>query len=183
MKNFVVFFLLFTTFLLPQQYQQAELIIPLTITFSVPPYPPPYTGIENLEIGLDPTATDGLDPHLGEIELLPIPPPGHPASFKLPDQEIYVKKDFRYGVLPYTGVKSHRIKINTDGTEPTIHWAFPAGVTGQMKDLFGGMFVDIPMTGSGSYLIPSSENIFFLSILLLHIRMLLPLNSVHFMLQ
>ena len=135
------------------QTQIPDLIISITITFNDPPYPPPYAG-EFFKIGLDSTATDSLDNHLGEFDLPPIPPPGYPAVLYLPynnfSGEIIVNKDFRFGELPYTGTKEHRVRFCSE-CGATISWDLPPGSTGLLQDMFGGVLVNVPMSGSGSY--------------------------------
>ncbi len=150
MKYLLVFLVLVFSDYSASQTKIPDLVIPITVTFDIPPYPPPYPGVEYLEIGLDSTATDSLDEHLGEYDLPLIPPPGWPAYFKLPVGNIKVHKDFRFGELPYTGTKIHRLQFCSE-CGATIHWVLPEGATGQLKDLLGGIFVNVPMIGSGSY--------------------------------
>ena len=140
MKYFALLILFISGF----SFSQADLIIPITVSNnSLPPSP-----WDSLQIGLDSTATDSIDEHLGEYILPPIPPPGWPVFLILPDNSTGVHKDFRFGELPFSGVKEHRLRF-WDGA--TISWELPSGVTGQLLDLFGGVIINIPMSGSGSY--------------------------------
>jgi Secretion system C-terminal sorting domain len=154
----IIFIFLFDYSTSLSQQQSPDLIIPITTTFDNPPYPPPYTG-DYFEIGLDSTATDSIDNHLGENALPPIPPPGYPSVLFLPYNNfsgaILSYKDFRFGELPYSGVKQYRIKFCGEcGT--TIGWKLPPGATGLLQDLFGGVIINEPMIDSGSYHVPNN---------------------------
>ena len=104
---------------------------------------------------MDSTATDSLDYHLGEYGLPPIPPPGYPSFLILPYDSfsgaIIDYKDFRFGEIPYTGVKEHRIWFCSQ-CGATIHWELPSGVTGLLQDLFGGLIVNVPIEWFGKLL-------------------------------
>jgi hypothetical protein len=138
------------------QTQVPDLIIPIKTTFQYGSAP------INMEIGLDSTATNCLDPHLGESELPPIPPPGWVAVISLPYPEcqnslgapILVHKDFRFGELPYTGTETHRLGFRAD-LGATIHWDLPNGVTGLLQDvLTGGGLINYPIAGQDSFYVP-----------------------------
>ncbi len=130
------------------QTQIPDLIIPIKFTFQLGA-PPLY-----MQVGLDSTATDCLDPHLGEQELPPIPPPGWEAAIKLPYpqcQGILVHKDFRFGEQPYTGSRTHLFLFRAD-LGVTIHWDLPNGVTGLLQDvLTGGGVINYPIAGQDSF--------------------------------
>ena len=130
------------------QTQIPDLIIPIKFTFQLGA-PPLY-----MQVGLDSTATDCLDPQLGEQELPPIPPPGWEAAIKLPYpqcQGILVHKDFRFGEQPYTGSRTHLFLFRAD-LGVTIHWDLPNGVTGLLQDvLTGGGFINYPIAGQDSF--------------------------------
>jgi hypothetical protein len=150
--KYVILFLMFLMSNYFAQTQTPDLIITIAVSFENPPYPPPYPGVEYIELGLDSTATDSIDVHLGEGGLPPIPPPGYPAVFILPfsGPPIVVQRDIRFGELPYTGVKVHDIGFYSEGGA-TIHWALPNGAAGQLTDNITGNIINEPMNGTGSY--------------------------------
>ena len=92
------------------QSQIPDLVIPIQFTFQV------GGGPINMQVGLDSSATNCLDPQIGESELPPIPPPGWEALIELPYPEcqnsfgssILVHRDYRSGQLPFTGTKTHK---------------------------------------------------------------------------
>jgi hypothetical protein len=117
-------------------------------------------GAQELSLGLDPDATDGIDGALGETEQPPLPPSGI-FDARLIDDDIPVGDvgqglvdDYRPGSADFSGTKEHEIQIQpeTEATQATVHWALPDGVSGTLTDVVtdGGQ-VDVPMSGSGSY--------------------------------
>ncbi len=118
-----------------------------------------YPGSIDLIFGLDSTATDGVDPWLGESPLPPDACCGFAAVFCAafilppPYEDNAVWRDYRFGELPYTGVKQHRLfycpQIST--TLVTIECSLPSGVTALLQDPVGGTFVNIPMSGTNTY--------------------------------
>ncbi len=112
----------------------------------------------HLYFGLDSTATDGIDPQLGEVgPLPPFPPPGaFEAQFFLPEDNfsgiLSSYSDFRYAVIPYSGQKEWRIAYQPGyGSVINIIWDFPPYMTGILKDIINGTFINVPMADSGSY--------------------------------
>jgi hypothetical protein len=139
--------ILFISNQLFSQQQVSDLVIPFNVTLDDTAYH------QLVELGLDSTATDDLDFHLGEYDLPPIPPPGYVCFLILPynnfNEGIVSFKDFRFGELPYTGVIEYRLRIMyNDGA--TISWNLPTGATGLMQDLFGGIIYNFPINGAGS---------------------------------
>lgn len=137
------------------QTQIPDLIIPINFTFQ-------FSSPLYMQVGLDSTATDCLDPNLGEEELPPIPPPGWDAAIMLPYPQclngsgnpISVFKDFRFGELPFTGTNTHHFWFRSD-LGVTIHWNLPSGVTGLLQDvLTGGNIINYPMAGQDSFYVP-----------------------------
>ncbi|OGU77017.1 MAG: hypothetical protein A2W11_14565 [Ignavibacteria bacterium RBG_16_35_7] len=115
-------------------------------------------GSKVLVFGLDSTATDGIDAQLGESDLPPFPPAGAFEARLLlppyPSGTLSSYSDFRQAVVtpPYSGVKEHRMKYQVGtGTVIKITWNLPPDVTGLLQDLFGGIIVNVPMSGSGNY--------------------------------
>jgi len=132
--------------------QTPFLSVTLTVTDSV-------GGSQNLTFGLDATATDGLDATLGENELPPFPPSGiFEARFIGDDVNnsalgLGTYADYRQGSTNFSGTSVHEIiyQAGTGGSQITLSWAFPEGVTGQLEDLLGGVVVKQTMSGSGSF--------------------------------
>ena len=111
-----------------------------------------------LNFGLDLTATDGIDPALGESDLPPFPF-GFEARFILPGGVLSSYKDYRNApAFPFTGVKAHVLKYQVGdggGTEIDIAWNMPTGVSGHLYDQITGTLINQTLTGTGSYAITS----------------------------
>jgi hypothetical protein len=128
----------------------AEVDIPITVSDGV-------NGTQELRFGMDPSATDGIDPALGEARLPPLPPTGaFDARFVGDDIGISLGngsiRDYRQGTLSTTGTRIHEIKYQVgSGTTIAISWSFPGGVVGRLQDLILGTLIDVPMIGTGSY--------------------------------
>jgi len=143
-------------FLLPLiAYAQADLMINFLMFDNATP---PYNGSMELTFGLDSTATDDIDEHLGEF---PVPPDvccgwGPPilcAMFMLPVNPNNTTIDYRFGELPFTGVKEHRIYYcsDTSSTVLTIQCSLPPGVSALLQDLVTGTLIHIEMIDSNEY--------------------------------
>jgi len=155
--KFIIIFLIVIFSAQPYcQNQIPDLVIPIQITFQSGNNP------VNMEIGLDSTATNCIDPQLGESQLPPIPPPGWEAVLLLPYPEcqgsygepIITFKDFRFGEQPYTGSRTHRLGfISQLGV--TIHWSLPEGITGLLQEPFSGAPL-YPMAGQDSFFVPTT---------------------------
>ena len=112
-----------------------------------------------LVFGLDPSATDGIDLSLGEGLLPPFPPAGaFEARFFLPEGTFSGTaaswRDFRNIVgVPYTGQKEFRLAYQPGTGSPgmRIEWNFPSNVTGVLQDIFGGVLINLPMSGTGFF--------------------------------
>ncbi|RKY94024.1 MAG: hypothetical protein DRQ13_08740 [Ignavibacteriae bacterium] len=134
-------------------FGQAAVDIPFTF----------YDGVStdtNLHVGLDPTATYGIDYHLGEF-IVPthLPPTGLIwLWFYLDSLELATYKDYRNAAsFPYSGFQIHKIGgfLSIGYTEFTIFFNFPQGVTANVKDPFGGTIFNQDLSDSGSYSFPS----------------------------
>ncbi len=143
-------------FLLPFiGYAQADLMIDFLMYDNATP---PWNGSCLMTFGLDSTATDGIDEHLGEY---PVPPdgccgwaPNLCSMFDLPVGLDPTWVDYRFGELPYTGVKVHRILYcsETSSTVVTIRCSLPPGASALLQDyLTGGYFINIAMIDSNEY--------------------------------
>ncbi len=129
------------------QVRNACVEVALTVTDSA-------GGTVILIVGLDPTATDGIDPHLGEAELPPIPPIG------VFDARIIgsllgqgTLKNIRNGqctILPYTKVDTIQFQVGV-GSRITICWNLPNRVTWRLQDIILGTIIDVSMSGNGCY--------------------------------
>jgi len=134
----------------PTAYAQ-EIQFPLTVTTD-------NGGSQELTLGLDPSATDGIDPALGETEGgLPPPPPGFYA--RLVDDDVPASGfgeglhiDIRQGGTEFVGTKKHQIRFRAEdaATNVTISWDLPDGITGTINDKFGGGEYSMDMSGTGS---------------------------------
>jgi len=116
-------------------------------------------GSRTISVGIDPAATDGIDAGLGEELAPPLPPSGSfEARFNINEtQSTY--KDYRNGTTPYTGTKIHEIQYQpSSGTNITLSWTLPSGVTGNLKDKLGGIVHNYSFgTGADSYLVANAD--------------------------
>lgn len=139
--------LLLSLFFLISEISYAQAVkIPLTVTDN-------SGGTATLYFGLDPTATDAIDGALGEAALPPLPPSGvFDARFNLPGSTDASLDDYRQGTsAPFSGTRTHEIQFQAgNGTSITIGWVLPTGVTGTLKDKFGGVVVNVAMSGTGN---------------------------------
>ncbi|MCX8057323.1 MAG: choice-of-anchor J domain-containing protein [Ignavibacteria bacterium] len=130
------------------------------------------TYAEGLRTGLHPTATDGIDTHLGEFELPPSPPTSVfdarliGSDIGIPQLGNGVLRDYRQGSLTFNGQKVHELKFQMSSlarltsSNITIYWDLPSNVTGRLQDIVTGNIIDVPMSGLGSYTVsnPSLYN-------------------------
>lgn len=113
--------------------------------------------IATIHLGLDPTATDGFDTGLGEVELPPMPPTGaFDARFVGTDIGLTLGqgtvKDFRNGDNSSVGVQTHELAYQVGkGTTITIGWSLPADVSARLQDIVTGTLINVYAGGSGSY--------------------------------
>ncbi len=141
------FFKLTLTYGKPEPKKKIE--IPLTIHDG--------SGISReLFFGLAPDATDGMDAALGEEELPPLPPQGiFDARFIGTDIGLNfgqgMAKDLRTGGALNQRTHHYELQFQpSSGTNISISWNLPEGVSGVMEDLFGGIIVKQNMSESGS---------------------------------
>ena len=136
-------------------FAQAQIDIPITVSNNAPT--PSST---NAFIGLDVTATDGLDFALGEANLPPLPPAGvWDIRFDL-GGSLSSFRDYRNApAYPYTGTKTHSLKWQqqSGATTVTIAYDMPANSTLRIQDLFGGVLINVgPFSGAGSYTVTNA---------------------------
>ncbi len=112
---------------------------------------------QTLNFGLDSTATDGLDPSLGEVSLPP-PPPGNfiDARFALPNNIDYSLKDFRSDTNRYvTWILSFQAGTGYSLTFTWNHAALPSG-TFIISDRITGELIHTDMKTTDSLIISTS---------------------------
>jgi hypothetical protein len=112
-----------------------------------------------LYLGIDNTATDGIDTQLGEGELPPLPPYGA-FDARLVGTDISIPlgngslKDFRQGTIPFSQTLTHELFIQKGSSDTSaISWNLPVGVTGVLQDLFGGVAINVSLGGNGNYML------------------------------
>jgi hypothetical protein len=136
-------------------FGQATIEIPFTVTDG--------NGVsQELIFGLDPTATPGIDPTLGEVEQPPLPPAGvFDARFVSNLQSTLGEGtlvDIRNAAtFPFSGSYTHQIKYQTSDipnptTIITISWNLPPEIVSGsvIRDLLGGILINEPFVGTGS---------------------------------
>ena len=122
-----------------------------------------------MAVGLDLTATSGIDPTLGESDLPPFPPAGvFECRFDLTPyagSPLSTYFDYRNApVFPFTGIVEHTLWFQTSaaGIPIDISYDLPAGATMTITDQIGGSFLNIgPFTGIGVATLPGSYTAIF----------------------
>lgn len=128
--------------------QEPEIQFPVTVT-------PENGSPKELTLGLDPEATDSIDAEFGEVEQPPVPPG---FSARLVDDDVPASGfgeglivDIRPGSAEFTGTKMYEISFQASlGTDLTISWDLPSGLTGTIKDEAGGEDYSVDMSKSDS---------------------------------
>lgn len=124
-------------------------------------------GQETLYFGLDQTATDGIDFHLGESDLPPYPPIGaFDARWLLPQNgfngSLSSWSDYRFASgFPFSGTIEHRFRFQSmaGANAMFVGWNLPQTITGLIQDLANGAIINVPISGSGTYQITDYQNI------------------------
>ena len=123
-------------------------------------------GRQVLEVGIDPSATDGVDPDFGEESAPPSSPNPTTVFATLVDDNVGgvdqlprtgTKIDVRQGQEGFAGEKSHEISLEFDPdfiSQITFRWDLPDGVTGTLTVATEG---DFDMEGSGSATVEDLE--------------------------
>ncbi|MCS4196397.1 cadherin-like domain-containing protein [Salinibacter ruber] len=133
--------------------QDADPRIPLTVRNG-------EGDVFTLTLGLAPEATNGIDPALGEQEQPPIPP-SEVFDVRLVDDNVLVSgfgegllKDIRPGGAQFEGTTQHQIRFQAaSGTDLTIAWDLPEGVTGTIQNVPDGGAYGKDMTGRDSLMV------------------------------
>jgi hypothetical protein len=137
-------------------FGQAQIDIPITVVSG------PDVGV--MAVGLDETATPGIDPALGEGILPPPPPaPSFDVRFDLAPYgggAFQSLRDIREaaGGYPFSGTTVHSLKwqLNT-GTNVEVQYDVPVNATMTITDnVTGTFFTSGPLNGAGSFEIPAS---------------------------
>ena len=109
-----------------------------------------------LWFGVDPSGTDGIDKHLQEEELPPLPPSKVfdvrfiGDDINLPQIGLGSFRDIRRGDATFSGEVKHGIALQTtNNSRLTIYWDFPENITGNLVDLYGGTYLKKLMSGKG----------------------------------
>lgn len=116
-------------------------------------------GQKTLYFGLDQTATDGIDINLGESELPPYPPLGaFDARWLLPENNFSGSlsswSDYRFASgFPFSATIEHRFRYQSaaGATAMFISWNLPQTITGLIQDLSNGIFINVQISGIGTY--------------------------------
>ena len=116
-------------------------------------------GYRLLHFGLDLTATDTIDFHLGESDLPPFPPLGaFEARFILPagnfNGTLSSYRDYRNAAsFPVSDTIIHRVRYQAkDGADTMFFaWNFPDEVSGLLQDIVTGTIVNLPISGEGVF--------------------------------
>jgi hypothetical protein len=113
-----------------------------------------------INFGLDLTATDGIDPWLGEGYYVPIPMP-FDTYWSLPPFNGVLRsfKDYRPPgtppAFPYTGNKQYSIKFQSPDYPITIIWDLPPEIasTSTIQDILGGGIINKVFAGADSLIV------------------------------
>ena len=138
---------------------QAFVDIPITISDN-------GSGSASLNFGLDLTATDGIDPALGESDLPPFPPPGaFEARFWLPPftaGALTSYRDYRNApAFPFSGPKEHRVRWQYSDFATALTFAYNLPDSVQITITSNNttpVWTSGPRTGSGSYVLDDPDN-------------------------
>jgi hypothetical protein len=154
MRKLFSFFVVAMMFLLAGNIFAQAVDIPLSFSDGI-------TTNNQIRVGLDLTATPGIDPALGESDLPPFPPAGaFEARFDLTPfagQPLSSYQDYRNpGAFPFTGSVEHRAiwQLGTGATTFTIGYNLPPEATMLIQDIITGTIVNSgQLSGTGSYTI------------------------------
>lgn len=144
----------------------------------------PFGAGRTLHIGVDSSASTGLDSQFGEIELPPFPPSGVFEARLIGDdigrpqlgQGVY--RDYLPGSEGFSGTVLHELRFQPQaGDTVIISWALPKGVTGALLDLFGGVFISRQLAGNDSVLIAQANAVSRLKIQLAYDNLTIALSA------
>lgn len=117
-----------------------------------------FGGEKTLYFGLDESASDSVDTHLGESDLPPFPPVGaFEARWILPNNNfngsLSSYLDYRNAQFPFSGIKEHRVRYQARTEADTLYfsWNLPIGVTAVLQDIINGEIINVSMNGTGMF--------------------------------
>lgn len=143
-----------------------------------------------LAVGLDQSATVGIDTVFGESDLPSFPPAGAmEVRFDLNPYaggNLSSYKDFRNAAsYPFSGTVQHTLwyQLEIPGTNLELDYNVPAGAQFILQDQLGGTFLNIgPFSGTGTAIIPPSySNIFVRALMIVtynNVSPALPIFSI-----
>lgn len=115
------------------------------------------TSNQVIHLGIDPTATYGLNSSLDEHELPPLPPGGALDVRLVNDSNgLGAYKDFRNGDFNFSGTHTHRVDWqlpNFFADSVIFSWSgIPSNaISIRIRDIITGTLVDTTITGSGTF--------------------------------
>ncbi|MCF8414334.1 MAG: tandem-95 repeat protein, partial [Melioribacteraceae bacterium] len=109
-------------------------------------------GMDTLYFGINPKGTDLIDSELDEVPLPPLPPSGiFDARFTLDNGDASLI-DIRNGDSSFVGQIEYTLEFQPGtGTEMNFSWDLPSGVSGKLQDQFGGILIDVEVSGQNNY--------------------------------
>ena len=141
-----------------------------------------------LAVGTDPTATNGIDPQLGESDLPPFPPIGaFEIRFDLTSytgEALSSYKDYRYAISPFIPDPiEHKLwwQLGNYGNSIEIQYQLPYFAWMWLKDELTGTFLNLgPFYGTGTAVIPWSYTMIFNKCLLIMSYAWIPVELTSF---
>jgi Bacterial Ig domain len=124
-----------------------------------------------LTLGLDPLASSGIDPDLGEVQFPPFPPSGtfdaRFTSSLLQGVELGsgTRTDLRNGGGDFRGTVLHELTVQRGASgEMAILPVFPEGVEARISDTFGGIVYAIDLSSQDQVTLPSQLDRYFVAV-------------------
>ncbi len=159
----------FTLLLVVNVFGQAAVDIPLIVTDGISTF--------QMAVGMDLTATNGIDPQLGEWDIPPIQPGDVLIVFDLQPytgQPLSSYKDYRPPgnppAFPFTGIIEHTLWWTNGPLGPTLEITYniPSGAWMTITDQIGGALLNLgPFSGQGVITIPEIYTNIFQKVLLI----------------
>ena len=114
---------------------------------------------QTLKFGIDSLASDDIDELMGEMDIPPPPPQGvFDARYIMPinnfSGSLNSLRDYRYGTNTFVGQKEYRLSYQKNYDDDIeISWDLPENITGVLRDLFDGSFINVPIVDTGSFIV------------------------------
>lgn len=141
---------------------------------------------KTLIIGVDTSATDGIDMQLGEYQIPPMPPAGvFDARLNLPDPTISSFIDYRQGGV-YGGFnREHELQYQMGfGDSIIINYDFgpfdSSQIKGQLQDIATGQIINVIIFGTGSFTVPNPSVFNKLKLTIFYATGVLPVELAYF---